>query len=71
MPSDCSVKIPERGLTEQLLNKFKYIQKTLFVTFNPLASDDLCISAFNGEIHICNALKGDSNHELNAEDTPT
>ena len=45
---------------------FKYNQKSPFVTFNPLASDVLCSSAFNGEIHICNALKGDSYRELNA-----
>ena len=75
---DCSVllyKIPEGGLTEHITQEVqiyqKHTKKTPFVTFNPLASDVLCSAAFNGEVHIWNALKGDTYCELNAEDTPT
>ena len=41
------------------------------MTFNPIASDVVCSAAFNGEIHVWNALKGETVCELNAEDTPT
>ena len=75
---DCSVllyKIPEGGLTEHITQEVqiyqKHTKKVPFVTFNPIASDVLCSAAFNGEIHIWNALKGDTFCELNAEDTPT
>ena len=75
---DCSVllyKIPEGGLTEHMTQEVqiyqKHTKKVPFVTFNPIASDVLCTAAFNGEIHIWNALKGDSFCELNSEDTPT
>ena len=75
---DCSVllyKIPEGGLTEHLTQEVqlyqKHTKKVPFVTFNPLASDVLCSAGFNGEIHIWNALKGETFCELNAEDQPT
>ena len=68
-------KIPEGGLTEHITQEVqiyqKHTKKVPFVTFNPIASDVLCSAAFNGEIHIWNALKGDTFCELNAEDTPT
>ena len=75
---DCSVllyKIPEGGLTEHITQEVqiyqKHTKKVPFVTFNPIASDVLCSVAFNGELHIWNALKGDTYCELNAEDQPT
>ena len=75
---DCMVslyKIPEGGLTEHITQEVqiyqKHTKKVPFVTFNPIASDVLCSAAFNGEIHVWNALKGDTVCELNAEDTPT
>ena len=75
---DCSVllyKIPEGGLTEHITQEVqiyqKHTKKVPFVTFNPIASDVLCSAAFNGEIHLWNALKGDTFCELNAEDQPT
>ena len=75
---DCSVllyKIPEGGLTEHITQEVqlyqKHTKKVPFVTFNPIASDVLCSAAFNGEIHLWNALKGESFCELNAEDQPT
>lgn len=68
-------KIPEGGLKEHMTQEVqiyqKHTKKVPFVTFNPIASDVLCTSAFNGEIHIWNAIKGDSFCELNSEDTPT
>ena len=68
-------KIPEGGLTEHITQEVqiyqKHTKKVPFVTFNPIASDVLCSAAFNGEIHVWNALKGDTVCELNAEDTPT
>ena len=68
-------KIPEGGLTEHITQEVqiyqKHTKKVPFVTFNPVASDVLCSAAFNGEIHVWNALKGDTICELNAEDTPT
>ena len=67
-------KIPEGGLTEHITQEVqiyqKHTKKVPFVSFNPIASDVLCSAAFNGEIHIWNALKGDTACELNAEDTP-
>ena len=75
---DCSVllyKIPEGGLTKHITQEVqiyqKHTKKDPFVTFNPVASDVLCSAAFNGEIHVWNALKGDTYCELNSEDTPT
>ena len=75
---DCSVllyKIPEGGLTEHITQEVqiyqKHTKKVPFVTFNPIASDVLCSAGFNGEIHVWNAIKGDTFCELNAEDQPT
>jgi hypothetical protein len=42
-----------------------------FVTFNPVASNVLCSGAFLGEIHVWNALTGESFVELKADETPT
>ena len=68
-------KIPEGGLTDNITQEVqiynKHSKKVPFVTFNPIASDVICSAAFNGEIHIWNALKGETVCELNAEDTPT
>ena len=68
-------KIPEGGLTENITQEVqlynKHTKKVPFVTFNPIASDVVCSAAFNGEIHVWNALKGETVCELNAEDTPT
>ena len=68
-------KIPEGGLTEHITQEVqiyqKHIKKVPFVTFNPVASDVLCTGAFLGDIHIWNALKGESYAELKADDTPT
>ena len=68
-------KIPEGGLTENMTQEVqiyqKHTKKVPFVTFNPLASDVVCSAAFNGEIHVWNALTGDTFCELNAEDAPT
>ena len=75
---DCNVllyKIPEGGLTEHLTQEVqiyqKHAKKVPFVTFNPVASDVLCTGAFLGDIHIWNAIKGESYVELKADDTPT
>ena len=68
-------KIPEGGLTEHITQEVqiyqKHIKKVPFVTFNPVASDVLCTGAFLGDIHVWNALKGESYVELKADDTPT
>ena len=75
---DCSVllyKIPEGGLTQHITQEAqvyqKHMKKVPFVTFNPVASDVLCTGAFLGDIHIWNALKGESYVELKADETPT
>ena len=75
---DCSVhlyKVPEGGLTQNITQEAqlytKHTKKTPFVTFNPLASDVICSAAFNGELHVWNALKAETYCELNSEDTPT
>ena len=75
---DCSVllyKLPEGGLKEHLTKEVqlyqKHTKKVPFVTFNPVASDVVCSGAFLGEIHIWNALKGETYVELKADDTPT
>ena len=68
-------KIPEGGLTEHMTQEVqiyqKHMKKVPFVTFNPVASDVLCTGAFLGDIHVWNALKGESYVELKADDTPT
>ena len=68
-------KIPEGGLTEHMTQEVqiyqKHLRKVPFVTFNPVASDVVCSGAFLGEIHIWNAIKGDTYVELKADDTPT
>ena len=68
-------KIPEGGLTEHITQEVqiyqKHFKKVPFVTFNPVASDVLCTGAFLGDIHIWNALKGETYVELKADDTPT
>ena len=75
---DCAIllyKIPEGGLTQNITKEVqlyhKHTKKVPFVTFNPIASDVLCSAGFYGEIHIWNALRGDSVLEINGEDTPT
>ena len=68
-------KIPEGGLQENMTQEVqlykKHTKKVPFVTFNPIASDVVCSAAFNGEIHVWNALQGETVCEVNAEDTPT
>ena len=68
-------KIPEGGITENITQEVqlynKHTKKVPFVTFNPVASDVVCSAAFNGEIHIWNAIQGETVCEVNAEDTPT
>ena len=68
-------KIPEGGLTEHITQEVqiyqKHMKKVPFVTFNPIASDVLCSGAFLGDIHIWNALKGETYAELKADETPT
>ena len=75
---DCMVslyKIPEGGLTKHLIQEVqiyqKHAKKVPFVTFNPVASNVICTGAFLGDIHIWNALTGDSYVELKADETPT
>ena len=75
---DCMValyKIPEGGLTQHLTQEVqiyqKHMKKVPFVTFNPVASNVLCTGAFLGDIHIWNALTGESYVELKADETPT
>ena len=75
---DCMVslyKIPEGGLTQHLTQEVqiyqKHMKKVPFVTFNPVASNVICTGAFLGDIHIWNALTGDSYVELKADETPT
>ena len=68
-------KIPEGGLNEHMTQEVqiyqKHSKKVPFVTFNPVASDVVCSGAFLGEIHVWNAIKGDTYVELKADDTPT
>ena len=68
-------KIPEGGITENITQEVqvynKHTKKVPFVTFNPIASDVICSAAFNGEIHIWNAIQGETVCEVSAEDTPT
>ena len=75
---DCAVllyKIPEGGLTENITKEVqcyqKHQKKVPLVNFNPIASDVVCSGAFTGEIHVWNALKGETFCELKADDTPT
>jgi coronin-1B/1C/6 len=75
---DCIVslyKIPEGGLKEHLTQEVqiyqKHMKKVPFVTFNPVASNVVCSGAFLGDIHVWNALTGDSYVELKADETPT
>ena len=75
---DCMVslyKIPEGGLTKHLTQEVqiyqKHAKKVPFVTFNPVASNVICTGAFLGDIHIWNALTGDSYVVLKADETPT
>ena len=75
---DCIVslyKIPEGGLTEHLTQEVqiyqKHMKKVPFVTFNPVASNVVCTGAFLGDLHVWNALTGDSYVELKADETPT
>ena len=75
---DCSVllyQIPEGGLTEHLTKEVqiyqKHMKKVPFVTFNPVASDVVCTGAFGADIHVWNALKGETYAELKADETPT
>ena len=64
-----------RGLTQHITKEVqlyhKYQKKVPFLTFNSIASDVLCSSALGGEIHIWNALKGETFCEINGEDIPT
>ena len=57
-------KIPEGGLTDNITQEVqiynKHSKKVPFVTFNPIASDVICSAAFNGEIHVWNALQGET-----------
>jgi len=68
-------KIPEGGLTEHMTQEVqiyqKHTKKVPFVTFNPIASDVVCSGAFLGELHVWNAIKGETYVELKADDTPT
>jgi len=68
-------KIPEGGLKEHMTQEVqlyqKHSKKVPFVTFNPVASDVVCSAAFLGEIHVWNAIKGETFCELKADDTPT
>lgn len=64
---DCAVllyKIPEGGLTENITKEVqcyqKHQKKVPLVNFNPIASDVVCSGAFTGEIHVWNALKGET-----------
>ena len=49
----------------------KHKKKVPFVTFNPVASDVISSADFLANIHIWNALKGESFVEFNADGTPT
>ncbi len=68
-------KIPEGGLKEHMTQEVqiyqKHTKKVPWVTFNPVASDVVASAAFNGELHIWNALKAESYVELKADDAPT
>ena len=68
-------KIPEGGITENITQEVqlynRHTKKVPFVTFNPIASDVVCSAAYNGEIHIWNAIQGETVCEVSAEDTPT
>jgi len=68
-------KIPEGGLTSHMTQEVqiyqKHSKKVPFVTFNPVASDVVCSGAFLGELHVWNAVKGETYVELKADDTPT
>ena len=68
-------KIPEGGIQENITQEVqiynKHTKKVPFVTFNPIASDVVCSAAFNGEIHVWNAIQGETVCEVNAEDAPT
>ena len=68
-------KIPEGGITENITQEVqlynRHTKKVPFVTFNPIASDVVCSAAYNGEIHVWNAIQGETVCEVSAEDTPT
>ena len=68
-------KIPEGGLKEHMTQEVqiyqKHTKKVPWVTFNPVASDVVASAAFNGELHVWNALKADTYVELKADDAPT
>ncbi len=68
-------KLGEGGLKEHMTQEVqiyqKHMKKVPYVTFNPIASDVVASSAFSGELHVPNALKGETYVELKADDAPT
>ena len=68
-------KLPEGGLKEHMTQEVqiyqKHTKKVPYVTFNPIASDVVASAAFSGELHVWNALKGETYVELKADDAPT
>ena len=65
--SDNSVllwNIPKKGLTKNIINKQntiynKHKNKVNFINFNPISSDLICSSTFDGDIHIWSVEKKD------------
>ena len=68
-------KVPEGGLkshvTQEVQIYQKHTKKVPYVTFNPCAADVIASAAFSGEMHIWNVLKGETQIELKADDSPT
>ena len=58
-------------MTQEVQIYQKHMKKVPYVTFNPIASDVVASSAFSGELHVPNALKGETYVELKADDAPT
>ena len=58
-------------MTQEVQIYQKHTKKVPYVTFNPIASDVVASAAFSGELHVWNALKGETYVELKADDAPT
>ena len=63
-------KVDLKNIWHKKYKFIKSIQKGPYVTFIPKASDDVIVT-FSGELHVWNALKGETYVELKADDDPT
>ena len=71
----CLWKIPENGLYENITNPYlihnNHSNKVNFVNFNPISSDEICSSTYNGEIHVWSLVKNNNYISLKTDNYPT